>query len=129
MHELGMCEAVVAAVEARAQGRRVRRVRVRVGRLHRVEPGAFAQAFSLAAEGTVAEAAAAELVVLPVRTRCLSCGALSEGDDRQGTCGSCGHPALEVLGGDELVLESLEYEPGDAVGPGLGRTRGAEPCA
>ena len=39
-------------------------VRVRVGRLHHVHPDVFAQSFALAAMGTVAEDAAAELVLL-----------------------------------------------------------------
>ena len=51
---------------------RVARVRVRVGMLHRVVEDAFQQAFAHAAEGTEAENAAVDLVVLPVSATCLS---------------------------------------------------------
>lgn len=64
MHELGLCASIVDAVERRAGDRRVERVRVRVGRLHHVHPEAFDQSFAVAALGTVAEDAAAELVVV-----------------------------------------------------------------
>ena len=40
LHELGLCEGVLQAVERRAAGRRVTRVRVRVGAQHRVVLGA-----------------------------------------------------------------------------------------
>jgi Zn finger protein HypA/HybF involved in hydrogenase expression len=77
VHELGLCTDVVEAVERRAAGRRVARVRVRVGEAHAVEPEAFEQSFAIAAAGSVAEGAWAELV---------------------------------LVGGDELVLEEIEYE-------------------
>ena len=47
MHELGLCEGVLEAVERRAAGRRVTRVRVRVGAQHRVVESAFDQSFAL----------------------------------------------------------------------------------
>lgn len=109
MHELGLCEAIMEAVARRAGTRPVARVRVRVGRLHHVHPEAFAQSFALAASGTVAEGAAADLVVVPVRWRCPACGAEGEADDRPLACGRCGALEPELTAGDELVLESLEY--------------------
>ena len=62
MHEIGLCEAIIDAVERRAAGRRVLAVRVRAGDdLMVVEP-ALDQAFALVAEGTVAEGARMEMV-------------------------------------------------------------------
>jgi hydrogenase nickel incorporation protein HypA/HybF len=109
MHELGLCSSIVDAVEKRAGDRSVAHVRVRVGRLHHVHPGAFDQSFAVAAMGTVAEDAAAELVLVPVRARCGRCDGTWECDDVPVGCPSCGSIELELLGGDELVLESIEY--------------------
>ena len=111
MHELGLCEDIVAAVEQRAAGRPVARVRVRVGRLHHVHPEAFDQSFAMAAAGGVADGADAELVLLPVRARCAGCGTEAEADELIAACPSCGSFDLELTGGDELILESLEYAP------------------
>jgi hydrogenase nickel incorporation protein HypA/HybF len=116
MHELGLCEDIVAAVDARAAGRAVTRVRVRVGRLHHVHPEAFEQSFAMAAAGGVAEDAVAELVLLPVRARCTACGADAEADEMISACPACGSFDLELTGGDELVLESLEYASPAAAG-------------
>lgn len=109
MHELGLCEAIVGAIEKRAGERPVARVRVRVGRLHHVHPDAFEQSFAMAAAGSVAHEAAADLVLLPITNRCESCGTTFESDELALACPDCGGIEVVVTGGDELVLESIEY--------------------
>jgi hydrogenase nickel incorporation protein HypA/HybF len=109
MHELGLCTSIVDAIEKRAGDRRVAHVRVRVGRLHHVHPEAFEQSFMMASMGTVAENADAELILLPVRAGCSSCDACWDSDDMPMVCPMCGSFEIELLGGEELVLESLEY--------------------
>ena len=109
MHELGLCEAIIGAVERIAGERQVTRVRVQVGRLHHVHPAAFEQSFLVAAAGGVAGDARAELVLLPVRARCGSCGDEIETDEMPLACPACGGVDMELTGGDELVLECIEY--------------------
>ncbi|MDQ6725616.1 MAG: hydrogenase maturation nickel metallochaperone HypA [Actinomycetota bacterium] len=109
MHELGLCEAIVGAVEKRAGEREVTRVRVHVGRLHHVHPEAFEQSFMMAAAGGVASEAEAELVLLPVRARCGTCAGETEADEVPLVCPACGGVDMELTGGDELLLESIEY--------------------
>lgn len=109
MHELGLCSSIVDAIERRAGERPVARVRVRVGRLHHVHPEAFDQSFAIAAMGTVAEEAAAELVLLPVVARCGACTTTWDADEVPLACPTCRGLDIELLGGDELVLESIEY--------------------
>ena len=109
MHELGLCSSIIEAVERRAGERRVARVKVRVGRLHHVHPEAFDQSFAVAAMGTVVEGARADLILLPARARCGSCHTETEGDEVPAFCPSCGGGHLEITGGDELMLESIEY--------------------
>ena len=109
MHELGLCSSIVDAVAQRAGTRPVAAVTVRVGRLHHVHPEAFEQSFAVAAMGTVAEEAAPLLVLLPVRARCSGCGLEWEGDEPPAACPGCGAVDMELTGGDELLLESIEY--------------------
>jgi hydrogenase nickel incorporation protein HypA/HybF len=118
MHEFGMCDGIVEAVQRRAAGRPVARVRVRVGTLHRVVEGAFQQAFAHAAEGTEAEHAAVELVVIPVSATCLGCGVVVEGNEIIAVCPKCGATDLDLTAGEELILESIEYEAGPS-GPNV----------
>lgn len=109
VHELGLCEAIVGAIERRAGDRRVARVRVRVGTLHHVHPDAFDQSFSMAAMGSVAEDAAAELVLVPAAGRCGACRSTFETSDPLPACPRCGALDVALDGGDELILESIEY--------------------
>jgi hydrogenase nickel incorporation protein HypA/HybF len=107
VHELGLCEGVLEAVERRAAGRRVTGVRLRVGTLHRVVEPALDQAFELVAAGTVAEGATVELVTVPVRVACGACGQVTEAEDLAAVCPACGADQPDCTGGDELVLESI----------------------
>jgi hydrogenase nickel incorporation protein HypA/HybF len=109
MHEIGLCESIME-VEQRAAGRRVTGVSVRVGTLQRVWKPAFEQAFSMVSSGTVAEGANVEIVVLPVRSTCRSCGGTAESEDVPLSCASCGVTELDIEGGDELLLESIRVE-------------------
>ncbi|GGZ03817.1 hypothetical protein GCM10010365_23400 [Streptomyces poonensis] len=65
MHEVGLCEEILRAVERRARGRRVTGVTVRIGSLHAVVEGALTQSFELVARGSVADGAGIELVTVP----------------------------------------------------------------
>ncbi|MGH9107877.1 MAG: hydrogenase maturation nickel metallochaperone HypA [Acidimicrobiales bacterium] len=109
MHELGLCSSIVDAVQRRAGERPVAHVRVRVGRLHHVHPDAFDQSFAVAAMGTVAEDAVAELVQLPVRAACSHCSTTWECEELPLACPTCGSVDIDLLGGDELLLESIKY--------------------
>jgi hydrogenase nickel incorporation protein HypA/HybF len=109
VHELGLCSSIVDAVAARAGDRPVARVRVRVGRLHHVHPDAFDQSFAVAAQGTTVQGAGVDLVLLPVQSRCGACGASWGSDEPPLACPSCDSVDVELTGGDELVLESIEY--------------------
>ena len=107
MHELGLCESFLEAVERRAAGRPVSGIRVRVGALHRVVDAAFAQAFALVSEGTVADGATVEVVTVPARLTCADCGGTTDAATPLPVCPACGAPDPALAGGDELILESI----------------------
>lgn len=104
-----MCEGVVETVERRAAGRPVAGVGLRVGTLHRVVPAAFQQSFEMAAAGTVVDGASVDLVILPVRGRCPDCASDFESTDSIPLCPGCGSAAVSLTGGDELLVEWIQY--------------------
>jgi hydrogenase nickel incorporation protein HypA/HybF len=115
VHELGYSDGVLEAVLARAGDRRVSAVGVRIGAVHRVVAAAFQQSFEMAAAGTVAEAVTTELTVVPVHGRCGSCRADFLADDPAPACPTCGSFDVVAEGGDEVVLEWIEYADAGAV--------------
>lgn len=70
MHEFGIAEAILAAVENRADGRRVRRARVQAGAMLRITEPAINHAFAMVADGSLAEGAQVDLVIVPVQLVC-----------------------------------------------------------
>jgi hydrogenase nickel incorporation protein HypA/HybF len=109
VHEMSYCEGVVEAVERRAGGRPVARVGVRIGAVHRVVAEAFEQSFQIAAAGGPAERAVTELVVVPVHGHCMDCRSDFDSSDPSPACPTCGSLDVAVEGGDEVVLEWLQY--------------------
>jgi hydrogenase nickel incorporation protein HypA/HybF len=109
MHEMSYCEGVLEAVTRRAKGRAVARVGVRIGAVHRVVADAFQQSFELAAAGGPAAGATTEVVVVPVHGHCMDCRNDFEASDPSPACPACGSLEVAAFGGDEVILEWLEY--------------------
>ncbi len=119
MHELAVCQGLLRQVEAIAREHgadRVTRIVVRIGPLSGVEPDLLAGAFPLAAGNT--RAAAAELIIerLPVRVHCNTCGAETEATPNRLLCGACGDGHTRLVGGDEMLLASVELDRGAVAG-------------
>jgi hydrogenase nickel incorporation protein HypA/HybF len=111
MHELSIAMRVIELAEGHlraAGGGRVTSVRLRVGRLAGVVPDALRSALAMAAQGTMLEAAAVEIVDVPVRIWCPAC---DREVDLPGlvplACPACGSRGGDMRAGDELELESL----------------------
>ena len=113
MHEMGLCEAVLAVVRDVSDDEPVRRVRLRVGRRQGVVPHVFDFCWRLVARDTGAAAAQLELIDVPVRVRCRVCEA--EGEPESGTvaCPACGAVSVDLVAGDELTVEEVELEDGE----------------
>jgi len=110
MHELAIAESVVQIAAEHARGRRVTAVQVAAGHLRQIVPDALAFAFELVALGTPVEGARLELREVPARVRCRACGAETTQDGFPLACRACGGFDVEVIAGEELLVEELEIE-------------------
>jgi hydrogenase nickel incorporation protein HypA/HybF len=110
MHELAICQALLAQVEgiARPRAARVNRVRLAIGPLSGVEPHLLARAYALACAGTAAEGSELDIDEVPVRVRCRECGAESAASANRLLCGECGDWRTDLASGDELLLMRVE---------------------
>lgn len=110
LHELSIAESIVRIASRQADGRRVTKVWMKVGHLRQVVPSALSFSFELVAEGTPVEGAQLELEEIPVVGKCRECGEQSQLDSFPLQCTACGRFDLEILRGEELLVESLELE-------------------
>jgi hydrogenase nickel incorporation protein HypA/HybF len=115
MHELSIAQAIVDIATRHAAGRRVAKVEVRVGHLRQVVPASLDFAFELVREGTVLDGAELEITHVPAVGRCRDCGAERVMEGFPLCCARCGGLDLEVLAGEELVVDALELEQEFAV--------------
>ncbi|MFL5955493.1 MAG: hydrogenase maturation nickel metallochaperone HypA [Gaiellaceae bacterium] len=110
MHELALADALVQICCDNARGGTVVKVEVKVGRLRQVVPDALAFAFELVSAGTPVEGAELELIAVPVRIACRTCGVEAVIDDFPLACARCGGVAVDVVAGEEFQVEALEIE-------------------
>ena len=113
MHELSIAQAIVDVAARHAGDRQVTRVHVRIGRLRQVVAQALAFSFELCAHGTSVDGAELEIEPVAITAACRSCRVESELAGFPLACPACGNLDVEVLHGEELQVESLEF--GDAL--------------
>jgi hydrogenase nickel incorporation protein HypA/HybF len=115
MHELSICRSVADIVTRHAAGRRVSRVRLRVGALRQVVPETLAHCWQIAhAEPPGAEVLAGsvlEVESVPARVRCRACGAHGELVRPSLRCVACGGADVVLTGGEEFLVTSFEIVP------------------
>jgi hydrogenase nickel incorporation protein HypA/HybF len=95
MHELAITQDIIDAVCEHAQGTKIRRIVLEIGKLSAVLPDAVRFCFELCAEGTAAEGAELEILEPSGLARPI------------GLC-SCGSSDLEWISGEELKIKELE---------------------
>ena len=120
MHELSIAEAIVGIADRHAVGRPVARVEVKVGHLRQVVPSALEFAFELVAQGTAVEGADLVIESVPATGRCRGCGAQSTLGGFPLRCSACGGLDLELLSGEELLVDALELEEAVTTNGGTG---------
>ena len=116
MHELAMAQSLLNRVldeAARNGGGRITRVKLRIGALSHVSPESLEFAFEVIAKGTPAEGAKIETERPAPALHCHACGLDSEGAPGRFSCAECGSGDVELLSGDELMLESFHLERDD----------------
>ena len=115
MHELSVCQGLMThltELAAEHHASAIRKVILRIGPLSGVEAPLLAQAFPLAAAGSVAQGAELVIETQPVRVHCRTCGADSDASVNRMLCAVCGDWQTQLLSGDELLLASVELEKG-----------------
>lgn len=109
MHELGISRNIVAIVSEAANGRRVRRVTLEIGKLSGVMTDSLRFCFDAATQGTVLEGAALDIREIDGRARCLACGIELETPTLFSAC-ACGSRRLTRLAGEELNIKTMELD-------------------
>ncbi|MEL1134900.1 hydrogenase maturation nickel metallochaperone HypA [Desulfitobacterium sp. THU1] len=113
MHEMSLMGGVFEVIErtlAQHQVKKVTLVKLKIGKLTNAEPEALQMAFEAYAKGTVSEGAELQIELIPVKGRCKGCGDEFLVAGLLFACPTCQHIGIDIIEGEELLLESLEVE-------------------
>ena len=113
MHEMALAEGVREIVDeaARSGGaRRVKAVRLEIGRLAHVEIEAMRFAFEVVKRGSLADSADLEIVERDGSAWCMCCSEVVVIVGFGEPCPKCGRHQLQVTGGDRMQVLEIEIE-------------------
>lgn len=113
MHELAVCQELIAQVEVIAQqhhAKSINSVTLKIGPLAGVEGDLLKQAFPIACAGTVAEGAKLITKFADVVVYCDHCKKKSTVPVNKLLCSFCGDWKTKLISGDELLLLSIDME-------------------
>ena len=113
MHELALCQALMAQVESVARdndAERITSITLGLGPLSGAEAQLLEDAFPIASAGSIAAGAMLIIQPLPLRVVCSKCGAETEAKPNKLVCGACGDWQTRLISGDELLLVSVELD-------------------
>ena len=113
MHELGITESIIniALDKAReAEVSRIAEISLVIGELSGFVPDCIEFYFNSLSKGTIAEEATLNFKVAPAQFCCRDCSTAFQPQDTLYTCPKCQSHSLEIAGGRELYVESIEVE-------------------
>jgi hydrogenase nickel incorporation protein HypA/HybF len=113
MHEFGITEGIIniALDKAReAEATKIRQINLVIGELSGFVPDCIQFYFDLLGKDTIVQETELHFELRPAQLRCRNCSTIFHPQDTSWSCPECQSQSVEVVGGRELYVESLEVE-------------------
>jgi len=113
MHELSITQSMFDLVLEQAQkadAKKVVNINLVIGEMTGVVGESVRFYLDFLCKGTVAEGALLNIRTVPTKAKCHRCNKTFELPEYEWTCPDCKEGGLEITGGTELFLESIEVE-------------------
>ena len=113
MHEMSLCESVLAILHQYAEREafsRVKTVYLEIGALAGIEPDAMRFSFDVIKQNTLADQAHLEIIKAPGKAYCPQCSKTVDVYRRFDQCPDCGSYQLRITAGEEMRIKELEVE-------------------
>lgn len=113
MHEIAITRHLIQLVEShavQANTRNVKQINLVVGELSGYVCECVQTYFELMAKGTVMEAARLSFKTVPATGRCRDCDETFEIKQSKWVCPECNGNRIQLAGGNELFVDSIEVE-------------------
>ena len=113
MHELSIAKNILDIIKENGQRlnfSKVLEVKLKIGKLRAVDPGALDFCFQVITKGTIADGAKLLVESTQVKGECRDCNAQFDIDNFYFVCPKCSGRKVETIGGNELQILDLEVE-------------------
>jgi len=113
MHEFGITESIISIALGKAKearSRRITEIDLVVGELSGFVPDCIQFYFDFLSKDSIAEGAALHFELAPAQLRCRNCSVTFHLQDTLWTCPKCQSQDVEIAGGRELYVKSMEVE-------------------
>ncbi len=94
----------------KAGAKKIGKISLIVGEMSGVVDESVSFYFGFLSKDTIAEGAALEFKKVPMTARCRDCKCEFTPNEFDWSCPKCKGSSLEIIGGDELRIESIEVE-------------------
>ena len=111
MHELSLCKAIADTATRHGAGRTIDRVSLRIGHLRQVVPRTLESSWTIVTRGSSLEGAELFVDYVPVTLTCRDCLEETVLEDPVLRCGSCNSSAIDLVSGDEFMIETIDVRP------------------
>jgi len=111
MHEQSIVASLLSMALEDAKkdnARRIIRIKLVVGELTGIEKDAVILYFGFMAKDTIANGASLEFNYTKAQLRCRECDIIFPRDKLKFNCPECNQKAIEIVGGRELYIDSME---------------------
>ncbi len=113
MHELAITQAMIGLVNEHADkagAQKVGRINLVVGEMSGFVDQCVQFYFDQMSVGTIMEGAELTFKRVPTTGRCRDCGKEFEIEEMDWTCPGCSGNSIQLVGGNELFVESIEVD-------------------
>lgn len=108
MHELSLCNAIATTVADHSAGRRVERVRLRVGHFRQVVPDTLQFCWANTILGGPLDGAQLDIVAVPAVIVCRRCQGATTLDEPLLVCAGCDSTDVDMVSGEEFLIDSID---------------------
>ena len=111
MHEVSVIEEIVETVREEIKkypGAKVESVSLRIGKMRQFVPDIMKFCYDVASKGTALDGSILLLTEIPVQIFCRRCEMTTELDEYDFHCPDCQSVDIQVIAGNELILDSIK---------------------
>ena len=115
MHETMVAQSIVETITTEAQKVNLKPTSAKIscGQLNPINDEVMNFAFEAATKGTVCEGMKLEVVHVPLKATCKSCGKTADFDIYSPECKDCKSSEFELAHDAPLLLEEIDFEDGE----------------